>query len=77
MRVVDIPTGKEIFNHKVEKGRHFTSIFIVAVTCIVFVTKSELLCTGDIWRMCQTKDVAIRDWVIIIAGSVINYLFST
>merc|ERR1711988_565855 len=19
--------------------------------------------TGDIWRMCQTKDIAIRDWV--------------
>ncbi len=19
--------------------------------------------TGDIWRMCQTKDAAIRDWV--------------
>lgn len=21
--------------------------------------------TGDVWRMCQTKDIAIRDWVAL------------
>ncbi|MEM6687912.1 MAG: NADP-dependent isocitrate dehydrogenase [Planctomycetota bacterium] len=27
------------------------------------VLLSHIVCVGDIWRMCQTKDVAIKDWV--------------
>jgi isocitrate dehydrogenase len=29
---------------------------------------SHLVDKGDIWRMCQTKDVAIRDWVKLAVG---------
>jgi isocitrate dehydrogenase len=27
------------------------------------VLTEHRVCEGDIWRMCQTKDIAIRDWV--------------
>ena len=37
MRVVDVSSGAQVFEHSVGKG--------------------------DIWRMCQTKDAPIRDWV--------------
>jgi isocitrate dehydrogenase len=32
------------------------------------VLTEHAVSTGDIWRMCQTKDIAIRDWVKLAVG---------
>lgn len=52
-----------------EYGSHDKTFVISENATVKVVTESGELCfehqveKGDIWRMCQTKDIAIKDWV--------------
>jgi isocitrate dehydrogenase len=57
-----------------EYGSH-DKTFEIATPGVVRVTDAagktlteHRVATGDIWRMCQTKDAAIRDWVKLAVG---------
>src|SRR5690606_31495233 len=76
----DVPTMGDVSNIGLmaqaaeEYGSHDKTFEIAAPGTVRVVAEDGTVLTshevqkGDIWRMCQTKDVAIRDWVKLAVG---------